>query len=72
MPNGWVLGVLVIVTIVQVLGEYMIIRYLDPHGPVWPPHPVKPSMSCKGDSRQLPGQGPLACTLDLPIDRNPT
>ena len=30
VPNNWVLRVLVIVIIVQVLGKYMIIRYLDP------------------------------------------
>ena len=30
VPNNWVLRVLVIVIIVQVLGKYRIIRYLDP------------------------------------------
>ena len=30
VPNNWVLGFWVIVIIVQVLGKYMIIRYLDP------------------------------------------
>ena len=30
VPNNWILRVLVIVIIVQVLGKYMIIRYLDP------------------------------------------
>ena len=30
MPNIWVLGIWVIVIIVQVLGKYMIIGYLDP------------------------------------------
>ena len=30
VPNNWVLGFFVIVIIVQVLGKYMIIRYLDP------------------------------------------
>ena len=30
VPNNWVLRVLVIVIAVQVLGKYMIIRYLDP------------------------------------------
>ena len=30
VPNNWVLRALVIVIIVQVLGKYMIIRYLDP------------------------------------------
>ena len=30
VPNNWVLRVLVIVIVVQVLGKYMIIRYLDP------------------------------------------
>ena len=32
VPNNWVLRVLVLVVIVQVLGKYMIIRYLDPLG----------------------------------------
>ena len=31
VPNNWVLRVLVIVIIVQVLGNYMIIGYLDPY-----------------------------------------
>ena len=30
VPNNWVLRVLVIVIVVQVLGKYMIIGYLDP------------------------------------------
>ena len=30
MPNNWVLGALILITIVQALGKYMIIRYLDP------------------------------------------
>ena len=30
VPNNLVLGIWVIVIIVQVLGKYMIIRYLDP------------------------------------------
>ena len=30
VPNNWVLGFWVIVIIVQVLGRYMIIGYLDP------------------------------------------
>ena len=30
VPNSWVLRVLAIVIIVQVLGKYMIIGYLDP------------------------------------------
>ena len=30
VPNNWILRVLVMVIIVQVLGKYMIIRYLDP------------------------------------------
>ena len=30
MPNKWVLRVLVIVIIVQILGKYLIIKYLDP------------------------------------------
>ena len=30
VPNNWVLRVLVIVVVVQILGKYMIIRYLDP------------------------------------------
>ena len=30
MPNNWVLRVLVLVSIVQVLGRYLVIRYLDP------------------------------------------
>ena len=30
IPNTWVLGIWVIVIIVQVLGKYMILRYLDP------------------------------------------
>ena len=30
VPNNWVLGFWVIVIIVQVLGKFMIIRYLDP------------------------------------------
>ena len=30
MPNIWVVGFWVIVIIEQVLGRYMIIRYLDP------------------------------------------
>ena len=30
VPNAYVLGIWVIVIIVQVLGKYMIIRYLDP------------------------------------------
>ena len=30
VPNNWVLGFWVIVIVVQVLGKYMIIRYLDP------------------------------------------
>ena len=30
MLNNWVLRVWVIVIVVQVLGKYMIIRYLDP------------------------------------------
>ena len=33
VPNNEVLGFWVIVVIVQVLGKYMIIRYLDPEGP---------------------------------------
>ena len=32
VPNNWVLGFWVIVIIVQVLGKYMIFRYLDPLG----------------------------------------
>ena len=32
VPNIWLLRVLVIVIIVQVLGKYMIIEYLDPLG----------------------------------------
>ena len=32
VPNNQVLGFGVILTIVQVLGKYMIIRYLDPQG----------------------------------------
>ena len=31
VPNNWVLGIWVILIIVQVLGKYMIIRYLDPY-----------------------------------------
>ena len=30
VPNDWVLGFWVIVIIVQAMGKYMIIRYLDP------------------------------------------
>ena len=30
VPNNWVLGCWVIGIVVQVLGKYMIIRYLDP------------------------------------------
>ena len=30
MPNNWVLRALEIVTVVQFLGKYLIIRYLDP------------------------------------------
>ena len=30
VPNNWVLRVFVIAIIVQVLGKYRIIRYLDP------------------------------------------
>ena len=30
VPNSWVLGFWVIVVVVQVLGKYMIIGYLDP------------------------------------------
>ena len=30
MPNNWVPGFWAIVIIVQVVGRYMIIRYLDP------------------------------------------
>ena len=30
VPNTWVLGILVIVILVQVLGKYMIIGYMDP------------------------------------------
>ena len=30
MPNKWVLRVLVIVIIVQILGKYLILKYLDP------------------------------------------
>ena len=30
VPNNWVLGFWVIVIMVQVLGKYMIIKYLDP------------------------------------------
>ena len=30
VPNNWLLGIRVIVIIVQVLGKYMIIGYLDP------------------------------------------
>ena len=30
VPNNWVLRVWAIVIVVQVLGKYMIIRYLDP------------------------------------------
>ena len=30
MPNNWILRVLEIVIVVQVLGKYLIIRYLDP------------------------------------------
>ena len=30
VPNNWVLGIWVIVILVQVLGKYMIVRYLDP------------------------------------------
>ena len=33
--NIWVLGCRVVVIIVQVLGKYMIIRYLDPQGNVF-------------------------------------
>ena len=29
VPNNWVLGFRVVAIVVQVLGEYMIIRYLD-------------------------------------------
>ena len=32
VPNNQVLGFWVIVIVVQVLGKYMIIRYLDPKG----------------------------------------
>ena len=32
VPTNWILRVLVIVIIVQVLGKYMSIRYLDPLG----------------------------------------
>ena len=32
VPNYWVLRVLAIVIVVQVLGKYMIIGYLDPEG----------------------------------------
>ena len=32
VPNNWVLGVLVLVIVVQALGKYMNIRYLDPQG----------------------------------------
>ena len=31
-PNNWVLGIWAIVIIVQILGKYMIIGYLDPLG----------------------------------------
>ena len=30
VPSNWVLRVLVIVVLVQVLGKYMIVRYVDP------------------------------------------
>ena len=30
VPNNWVFGTWVIVIIVQILGKYMIIGYLDP------------------------------------------
>ena len=30
VPNNWVLGILVIVILVQMLGKYMLIGYLDP------------------------------------------
>ena len=30
VPNNWVLGIWVIVIMVQALGKYMIIGYLDP------------------------------------------
>ena len=30
MPNNYVLGYWVTVVIIQVLGKYMIVRYLDP------------------------------------------
>ena len=32
VPNDWVLGVLVLAIVVQVLGKYMIIEYLNPWG----------------------------------------
>ena len=32
VPNNWVLGFWVVMVIVQVLGQYMIIGYLDPQG----------------------------------------
>ena len=32
VPCNWVLGIWVIVIVVQVLGKYMIIKYLDPSG----------------------------------------
>ena len=32
VPDSWVLGVLVLAIVIQVSGQYMNIRYLDPWG----------------------------------------
>ena len=50
-PRNQVLGFWVIVLIVQVLGRYMIIRYLDPKGLVLPP----------------PSNGWMICSIELTI-----
>ena len=31
VPNNWVLGLGVVINIIQVMGKYMIVRYLDPY-----------------------------------------
>ena len=52
VPNNSVLGIWVIVIIVQVLGKYMIIWYLDPRGSLASSHLAVPLLPASAGKAQ--------------------
>ena len=57
VPTNWVLGFWGIVTILQVLGQYMIIRHLDTQGVLWDSGPRKQNLGFRhqGSDSELCG-----------------